>query len=468
MDKPPKSRGLPVPIGVDPGAPPIIPPSMERPFWTIEVLPRAGADDPRGRAAAGAIRELRIEPGEVRAGDIDYLAFAVGPEGSGPGGGAAGRAALERAARAVFADPVVQAWRIREPGEPEEPEDGPAASPGGPAGAVAGGDGPWAHRATVLKRPGVMDPVEASAVQALADLGLPGASVRTASRYLFRRDLSPAEREAVATRALSNPVIEEVFWDDAPVPPPFAGGSAYRLRRVVVPLEGLGDAELTGLSARLTLSLSLEEMRAIRDHFRAAGRQPTDVELETIAQTWSEHCKHKTFTDPIEHRVESPGGEPGGRGPPERIENLLQERSAATLELDRPCASRCSRTTPASSPSTSDDGVCFKVETHNHPSAIEPYGGAGTGIGGVIRDILGTGPRRAAHREHRRLLLRAARPARGGAAARRAAPAAAPPRRRRRRARLRQPHGHPHRRTARSTSTSATSATRSSTAAPSG
>ena len=90
------------------------------------------------------------------------------------------------------------------------------------------------------------------------------------------------------------------------------------------------------------------------------------------------------------------------------------------------------------------NNVCFKVETHNHPSALEPYGGANTGLGGVIRDPLGTGPGRQADLQHRRLLLRAARHAGRSLAAGRAASAARDERRRGRRARLRQPHGHSH------------------------
>lgn len=144
------------------------------------------------------------------------------------------------------------------------------------------------------------------------------------------------------------------------------------------------DAELMRISREGTLSLNLTEMRAIQSHFRALERKPTDVEIETLAQTWSEHCVHKTFKSIIHYT------EPGKA--PERIDGLFPTYiQRATEEIDKPwCVSVFSDNAGIIE---FDDtyNLVFKVETHNHPSAIEPYGGAGTGIGGVIRDSLGTG-----------------------------------------------------------------------------
>ncbi|GAJ16006.1 unnamed protein product, partial [marine sediment metagenome] len=105
----------------------------------------------------------------------------------------------------------------------------------------------------------------------------------------------------------------------------------------------------------------------------------TDVEMETLAQTWSEHCVHKTFKGKIKFGQTT-------------VDNLLKSTiMKATKELDKPwCLSVFSDNAGV----IDFDGryaLCFKVETHNHPSAIEPYGGAATGIGGVVRDPLGTG-----------------------------------------------------------------------------
>src|SRR5262245_5056402 len=107
--------------------------------WTIEVLPAAEAGDPRGRAVEGELRALGFRVPPVRAAEVYWI---LPPQAS-----RWERADLERAAAAVFADPVTQTWRIAGPGEPEG------------AGLEHG------HRATVMKRAGVMDPVEASAVK---------------------------------------------------------------------------------------------------------------------------------------------------------------------------------------------------------------------------------------------------------------------------------------------------------------
>ena len=144
------------------------------------------------------------------------------------------------------------------------------------------------------------------------------------------------------------------------------------------------DAELMRISREGTLSLNLNEMHAIQSHFKGLGRNPTDVEIETIAQTWSEHCVHKTFKSIIDY------SEPGKE--PERINGLFPTFiQRATEKIAKPwCVSVFSDNAGIIE---FDDtyNLVFKVETHNHPSAIEPYGGAGTGIGGVIRDSLGTG-----------------------------------------------------------------------------
>jgi phosphoribosylformylglycinamidine synthase len=150
-----------------------------------------------------------------------------------------------------------------------------------------------------------------------------------------------------------------------------------------IPLTDASDDELLAISRNGLLSLNVAEMRAVQDYFRRKGRNPTDVELETIAQTWSEHCVHKTFRGRIEYRE----GEQV-----EHIDDLLKSTIArATEQLNRDFCVSVFRDNAGVVAFHRDYHVAFKVETHNHPSAIEPYGGAGTGIGGVIRDILGTG-----------------------------------------------------------------------------
>lgn len=152
-----------------------------------------------------------------------------------------------------------------------------------------------------------------------------------------------------------------------------------------VKIVGASDRELCEISRKNLLSLDLAEMKEIRKYFEALGRQPTDCEIETIAQTWSEHCYHKTFKAEIEYtEVE------GGREKKEKLV-LIREIMDVTQRLG---AERCVSVFKDNAGIVRfdrDNGMAFKVETHNHPSALEPYGGAGTGTGGVIRDILGVG-----------------------------------------------------------------------------
>jgi phosphoribosylformylglycinamidine synthase len=149
----------------------------------------------------------------------------------------------------------------------------------------------------------------------------------------------------------------------------------------------LSNKELIDLSAKNVLSLSLDEMKSVQSYFRKLKRNPTDVEIETIAQTWSEHCKHKTLTGIIEYTEEKYSKKT------KRIYNNLLKETVfkATMELNKKWCLSVFKDNAGIIEFDAKNGVAFKVETHNHPSAIEPYGGSATGIGGVIRDILGVG-----------------------------------------------------------------------------
>src|SRR5262249_42418977 len=177
----------------------------------------------------------------------------------------------------------------------------------------------------------------------------------------------------------------------------------YSFRLVPVALRELDDDGLMNLSRDGQLALNLAEMRAIQEHFRELGRDPTDVELETLAQTWSEHCSHKTLKGGIDFRfsIEDCRLEENERRKSKienrKYDNLLKETIfGATQEVRRRLGADdwCVSVFEDNAGVVKFDDryhVCFKVETHNHPSAIEPYGGANTGLGGVIRDPLGTG-----------------------------------------------------------------------------
>jgi phosphoribosylformylglycinamidine synthase len=152
-------------------------------------------------------------------------------------------------------------------------------------------------------------------------------------------------------------------------------------------LAGLQEKELEQLSREMLLSLNAEEMKLIQAYFSRKGRDPKDAELETLAQTWSEHCKHKTFAAEIKyHDTET--------GRTEIIDGMFRTYIAgATEKIAKKKKWLVSVFTDNAGIIRFNDSydLAFKAETHNHPSALEPYGGANTGVGGVIRDVLGAG-----------------------------------------------------------------------------
>lgn len=255
--------------------------------------------------------------------------------------------------------------------------------------------------------PGVMDPAAQSVREAAADLLGEGGEIKVSTGRRF--DVAGVTGEqalALARGALANPLIHEVraeAW--TPESLPVGRESPFEVRTVAI--RELPDAELAKFSRDAHLFLSLEEMIAVREEYRRIGRDPTDVELETIAQTWSEHCVHKTLKSRIRYRggVEEDSisweGRPGhhieetDEGPVVVIDNLLKSTvAAATHELIEDGVDWTLSVFKDNSGVIALDeawGICVKVETHNHPSALEPYGGAATGIGGCIRDVIGTG-----------------------------------------------------------------------------
>ncbi|GIW92345.1 MAG: phosphoribosylformylglycinamidine synthase subunit PurL [Pirellulaceae bacterium] len=238
----------------------------------------------------------------------------------------------------------------------------------------------------VLLKPGVMDPVALTAQTTLRELGLNVNAVRTFRKYWFP-PLPDDQRQVLAAKILANESIEQVVWGSLALEH-LELGSPYQFRRIEVPLEEMDDEQLREFSRQKQLYLTVEEMRAVRDYFRGLGRAPTDIELETFAQTWSEHCSHKTLMGPVDYTE--------GQNT-YRFQNLLREtifRATEVLLQQESCRHWCVSVFRDNAGVVRFDeqwNLVFKVETHNHPSAIEPYGGANTGIGGVIRDPLGTG-----------------------------------------------------------------------------
>ncbi|MEX0715850.1 MAG: phosphoribosylformylglycinamidine synthase subunit PurL [Planctomycetaceae bacterium] len=326
-------------------------------LWEVEIRPTDREIDREAARVKAVAREFGAD--SIRTVRSAHAFLIEGPESPEE---------LERIARLMLVDPVVEEHVVR-------------------ALPAADGEPHGMRLLNVLFKPGVTDNVAASALRALEDLGHPVRAVSTCRKYWINADASDRDVRALASRVLANEAIEHVLHGPLALDS-IALGSEYRFELATVLLRGMSDAELADLSKTGQLYLSLVEMRTIQRHFAELGRDPTDVELETIAQTWSEHCSHKTLAGRIHYRDD------------EReihFDNMLKETIFAATQTIRErlgdddwCVSVFRDNAGIV---TFCDGwnVCMKVETHNHPSALEPYGGANTGLGGVIRDPLGTG-----------------------------------------------------------------------------
>lgn len=248
-------------------------------------------------------------------------------------------------------------------------------------------------------RPGVTDPVAEHLLRRARALGIGSIeAVSTGRQYEFAGNLARSDLQRIAEHVLCNDVIQT--YTLGPMRPAFVPRAEPSDEVEVIAIRGLHDDALARMSVERVLFLSLEEMRAIQAHFRHLGRDPTDVELETLAQTWSEHCQHKTFKAQIDFSCEGGtariGPESDRRAPPyrERVDGLLDAYiRGATERLDRDWVRSAFVDNAGIIDFDDSHVVSFKVETHNHPSALEPFGGANTGVGGVIRDVIGVSGR---------------------------------------------------------------------------
>ena len=346
--------------------------SVPRTVLRIEVRPKPGHADPVGEAACRQAASLGLArtPSRIEAASV-YLIEGPLEEHH-----------ARQLADDLLADPVLEHATI--------------------------GAAPSRSEATVEIHPlpGVMDPNSEAIESAIHSLLGIDVQVRTGRRY----DMHAVDHETaelVARRCLANPVVHAIH-DEPYHPKAFPVGSPQEMRIVTVELDDMTDEALQQLSRDAHLFLTLEEMKAIQSQFHRLGRTPREIELETLAQTWSEHCVHKTLKATIRYRDETVDseaipriamrGRPGHEMNPDgsvTIHNLLKSTIvAATSELMSHGVDWCLSVFVDNAGIIAFDekhAVCFKVETHNHPSAIEPYGGAATGIGGCIRDVIGTG-----------------------------------------------------------------------------
>ncbi len=220
--------------------------------------------------------------------------------------------------------------------------------------------------------PGVTDTAAAQVIHAAGLLGI--IVTEAAVGRVINLGLSALDDREIR-RHHTNAVIERWACGIA-VEPGYAlrETDASPTELVALPLT---DDGLAQLGTQRGLALDLAELHVIRDHFAAAGRVPTDAELETLAQTWSEHCAHKSFRADI---VLDDGTV---------LESLLDQLRRSTTDIAAPFVVSAFDGNAGIVQFSPARTYALKCETHNHPSAIEPFGGANTGVGGVIRDILG-------------------------------------------------------------------------------
>ncbi len=343
------------------------------PVHRFEVTPAPGQRDPIGQSVARDAAAIGLAPASVRATHV-YLVSAP-----------LSQTHLDTIARELLADPITERAAV-------------GAQPPLPGERVV----------EVHPLPGVMDPVAQSVALAIRELTGVDAEVASGWRYDIAGLDAPQARR-LAQSLLANPVIHRVT-DTPYTPASFPRGTSHEHQVRSIPIIALSDDQLTRLSREAHLFLSLDEMRAVQAHYRSINREPRDIELETLAQTWSEHCVHKTLKSTVTYRdtllpaqgssrrlidwANRPGTTIHADGSI-TIANMLKSTvAAATFEL---IADGVDWTLSVFKDNSGviafDDnvGVCVKVETHNHPSAIEPYGGAATGAGGCIRDVIGTG-----------------------------------------------------------------------------
>jgi phosphoribosylformylglycinamidine synthase len=313
-------------------------------LWHLQIEPASGLVDVEGRRISAEAAEAGLSGPLAVSASRGFL--IEGPLSSDD---------VRRAAESVLVDPLVETFSVRSARQ----------DPGGPGSVV--------H---VLPKPGVTDPEGQSALEVLRYLGFAAENVRTIRTYRLSGPTEPPP--PLIARVLANEAVEQAVVGVIPFDR-LGQGKPYRFRRIEISLRGMDDRALLDASRHGQLYLSLPEMKVIQAHYLALGRDPTDCELETLAQTWSEHCSHKT----LRGRIEFEG---------KVIDNLLKQTIfKATRDLGLDWLVSVFADNAGVVRFDEEHDVCFKVETHNHPSAIDPYGGANTGLGGVIRDPLGTG-----------------------------------------------------------------------------
>ncbi len=349
-------------------------------IWRIEVVGKKGVFDPEAESLKTDIADLDISGvEEIKINHVFWL------EGS-----SLSQEDADRAAKELLIDKITQDYVLSElvpaksrlsqitaDGFRIAPRSAAKQSRSGARDNQTGNPERSERVVEVAQNSGVMDPIEESVKKGARDLGIDSLeSVKTAKKYMIKADIADEQIEYISGKLLLNKIIQHVVKDTESV---FLSPPDYEFKLTEVDLLSADKEKLDEISKQGQLFLSTEEMSCIKEYYTKTGRNPTDIELETLAQTWSEHCGHKTFRGLIDFN---------GR----EIDNLLKNTIVkAEKELNKPWCVSVFKDNAGIITFDDEYNICFKVETHNHPSALDPYGGAGTGIGGVVRDPMGTG-----------------------------------------------------------------------------
>jgi len=328
--------------------------SLERfGMWMVEISYKPGAMDPVGLGVTREIADLGIK-------DVEWVKsrkiYMISGDFTGSD--------IEEVSRRLLCDSMVQEYRVAWVSSVENLLD------------VGVGDlqtGCWVVETRY--RPGVNDPEAVSTQQGIEVL-IPGktVSVQTGMVYLIAGEIGEEEIVKICEKILVNPLIQ-IYRYKAYNPV-----SGVKTKYVeTINLLDADLAELEEISRARMLALSLDEMGRRKEYYQKLGRNPTDIELEAIAQTWSEHCMDKTVKAII-------------KTPDSVVDSILKTYiMGATKKLGKPWCLSVFEDDAGLVEFDDELAIAFKVETHNHPTALDPYGGAGTGSGGVFRDILGVG-----------------------------------------------------------------------------
>lgn len=345
--------------------------------WRVEVGLKEGIRDARGERVKREIREhLGIQLDQVKTIDVYTIDADLSQQ------------EVEAAAKGPFSDPVIQNYAINRP--------------------IAG---QFDILIEVGFRPGVTDNIGRTSREAIQYLvGHPlgeEEGVYTSVQYLLTGQIDDDTAERIAAGFLGNGLIQRwtivsaaQFNRETGVPatvPKVVSTAAPKVQEIDL---NVSDEELMRISREGVLALNLEEMKVIQtfasDPQIQAERKKvgltaglTDVELEALAQTWSEHCKHKIFSAKINYD--------DGAGHTETIDSLFKTfivgvtRDVRAAKGDKDFCLSVFKDNAGVIRFNEDWSLVYKVETHNSPSALDPYGGALTGIVGVNRDPFGTG-----------------------------------------------------------------------------